>query len=149
MFRKEHSIVVNASPEAVFDYVSNLETHPSWAHEKMVMTVAPGQEGGAGTSFSTEVKMFGNVKGTGKVVEANRPSRFAYECSDSSGRYLWVFDIAPEGGGARVTYSFERLDAPAWFKLLQGPVFYPIFGRSMMSGGLANIKQRIEAGSTS
>jgi hypothetical protein len=133
-FERTHSIFIQATPEAVYDYVSDLNRHPEWAHEKMTMD-APAGSAPAGAQFSSTVRFMGSVKGSGRVIEAQ----------DSSGLHRWNFLCQPEGEGTRLTYVTERIEAPFYFKLLQAPVFYPAFGRTMMGTGLEKIKAAVES----
>ncbi len=144
MFSRKDGIFIQAPPLAVYDYVSDLTRHPEWAKQKMEMMVE-GEKIAPETAFTTHISFMGKVPGKGRVVEMQSPGKFSYECKDSSGTYLWTMDAQPEGSGTKLTYSFDRLAAPLYFKLLQGVVFYPIFGRGMMSTALANIKRNVEA----
>jgi uncharacterized protein YndB with AHSA1/START domain len=145
MFSKEETIQIAAPPEQVFDYVSDLRKHPDWADKAIDMEVR-GESIQEGTTFHTVSHYLGGETCEGKVLEMQRPSTFAYECdTSSSGRYIWRFRLTPSNGGTRLSHSFERLTAPAWFKVVQ-PVMWPFIGRSMVANGLKNIKAKVEAG---
>jgi uncharacterized protein YndB with AHSA1/START domain len=145
MFHVEHSVFVNASPEAVFDYVSDVLRHPEWADQPMEMTRDSGPERGVGAKFRSQVKFMGDVKGLVTVIDEERPRRFAYDAADNGGLFRWIFTLTPEGNGTRLAHYNERISAPTWVKLSQ-PIMYRVFGKKMMINGLANIKKRMEAG---
>src|SRR4051812_2921049 len=105
-FVKTHTIHIDAPPERVYDYVSDLTNHPSFAHEKMVMN-APSGSAPVGTTFESSVQFGTKTAAKGKVVEATRPSRFVFESKDISGSYRWHFDMKPESGGTKVDYTQE------------------------------------------
>jgi uncharacterized protein YndB with AHSA1/START domain len=144
MFSKSASVFINASPEAVYDYVSDIGRHPEWAHERLDISVGdkPSQETGA--TFEYVTHFMGDAAGKGVVTEASRPGTFSYEVEDKDGRYRWTFDIKAEGNGTRLTHRMLRLKAPAYFTVIQ-PILYPILGKKQVVGGLGNIKAKLEA----
>lgn len=145
MFSNEESIHINASPETVYGYVTDISRHPEWCSNPMEMTV----DGGPvqpGTTFTSVVNAFGKETGHGKVLEMDAPRRFVYEMDTStSGVWRWTMTITPENGGTRLAHRGEGVKVPGWFKVLQ-PITFPLVGRKMATKGLANIKARIEAG---
>lgn len=144
MFSNEESVHINASPEAVYRYVTDLQRHPEWASNDMVMTV-DGDSVTVGTTFSTAVKAFGTETTKGRVLEMAAPSRFVYECETStSGTWRWTMTLTPENGGTRLAHRGDGLKVPGWFKVMQ-PLTFPFVGRKMATKGLQNIKARIEA----
>src|SRR3954471_18141765 len=78
--RRERSILINATPEAVYDYVSDVMHHPDWAAQKMEMKHTGGPDAGVGAEFESTVHFMGHVAGRLKVIEASRPGRFVYQC---------------------------------------------------------------------
>jgi len=145
--RRERSILINATPEAVYEYVSDVMRHPDWAAQKMEMKHTGDPDAGVGAEFESTVHFMGHVAGRLKVIEASRPERFVYRCQDSSGRYDWTFVTKAEGTGTRLTQSFDRLNAPFFVKLIQPTLLYPLMGRGMFDKCLTAIKAHVE-GST-
>jgi len=141
---RERSILINASPEAIYDYVSDLMHHPDWAAQKMEMKHTGGPDSGVGAEFESTVHFMGNVVAQIKVIEASRPERFVYQCVDSSGRFNWTFSIKPEGNATLVTQSFDRLEAPLFVKIIQPTLLYPLLGKGMFDKGLNGIKAHVE-----
>ena len=144
MFRRSNSVHIDAPPEAIFDYVSDFTRHPEWAHEKIEIESVEGTGPGAGARYQTIVHFMGTVPGEINVVESEPPRRLVYKCGDKASRYRWTFELQPEGSGTKVMHSFERLKEAKWFMPIQ-PVLYPILGKKMAAGGLANIKAKVEA----
>ncbi len=144
MFTRSGSIHNPATPEAVFDYVSDLTRHPEWAVQPLKIAVnGPIQ---LGATFSSDVEFMGSPHATGQVLEVNRPTRFTFDATDSSGHFKWFFNIRPDGDGVELTYGFDRLAAPLPFLLLQGLVFWPLFGSKWTAQSLNTIKAKLEAG---
>src|SRR5436305_3095950 len=141
MFAKEKSIQVEAAPEAVFDYVSDIRRHPEWAMHPLIV-----HERGDGTFETTTTVMHLEPRTVIRVESHERPRRFSFLCDDDiSGQYRWTFEIKPAGAGCTVRYILERLQAPTWVKLVQPWSMWPMTGRPGMLTGLANIKRALES----
>ena len=144
MFTRGRSIHIHAPAEAVFDYVSDLSKHPEWTAQPMQVTVnGPLQPG---TTYTSNAHFQGDIPGKGQVLEVDRPKHFAFDATDSSGHYKWHFDITPDGDGVHLDYGFERLSAPLLFRVLQGPVLWPVFGNKWAAQSLERIKAKLEGG---
>jgi uncharacterized protein YndB with AHSA1/START domain len=142
MTTKTYSTHIDASPETVFDYVTDVTRHPEWAHEKIEIEREAGSANEAGAAFAYTVHFMGTTKGILTVKESVRPSRFVYECDDPSGHYRWTFEIAPEDGGTRLTHRVEFLRESLRVKVMK-PVMLPTVGKRMVNGGLANIARNL------
>jgi hypothetical protein len=141
MFVKRKTITIDASPEAVYDYVSDISRHSEWARHKLIIRKL--DDGRFETS--TEV-MHLEPRSVLEVETADRPRRFSFFANDSiAGKYRWHFDITREGKGSRVEYGLERLDASLTVKLVQPWLLWPMDGRGGVITGLANIKRNLEA----
>jgi uncharacterized protein YndB with AHSA1/START domain len=143
-FKRSLSIHVDAPPEVLYDYLTDLRRHPEWADQPMEMTVH-GEQVQPGTTFSSKVKLLVNIHATGRVVEMQKPERFVYECKDSAGEHRWTMEILPEEDGSRLTQTLERIWVPFHIKMFQAWVMWPLMGRPEIRNGLANIKTRVEA----
>jgi len=140
MFARDESIHIEASPETVYDYVSDIGRHPEWAKQKLVMR--PLGDG----RFESHMTM-GPLKARAviHVDVAERPTRFAYVADDDvSGPHRWHFDITPEGTGSRVSFGLERMHETFPFTLVQPILLFPLIGHPGMRAGLAQIKARVE-----
>lgn len=140
MFKKAESIHIDASPELVFDYVSNIRRHPEWAAQKLSM-----EETEPGRFDSVVVVGPLKLKATTRVETSDRPSRFAYVSDDGLAPHRWTFDIAPESGGSHVTFGLQRLTDPLWALVIQPLILFPLIGHPGMITGLASIKKNLEA----
>ncbi|HEY8642299.1 MAG TPA: SRPBCC family protein [Candidatus Dormibacteraeota bacterium] len=139
-FVREVTVVVEAPPDAVFDYVSEVVRHGEWAGDKLTVTAT-----GAGTYHSV-VDMGMKVPAEISVETSERPRRFGYVCDDSlSGKYRWTFALEPTGSGTRLTHQVERLRGPLLVRLIQPWVMWPLLGRPSTARGLNNIKKHLEA----
>jgi uncharacterized protein YndB with AHSA1/START domain len=140
MFARDESVHIDASPDAVYDYVSDISRHPEWAKQKLVMR--PLGDG----RFESHMAM-GPLKARAVIhVEvAERPRRFVYVADDDvSGPHRWHFDISPDANGSEVRFGLERMHETFPFTLMQPLLLFPLIGHPGMRTGLARIKARIE-----
>ena len=141
MFVKRKTITIDAPPEAVYDYVSDISRHTEWARHKLVI-----RKVGEGRYESSTEVMHLEPRSVLEVETRDRPRRFSFFSNDSiAGKYRWHFDITREGKGSKVEYGLERLNASLTVKLIQPWLLWPIDGREGVMTGLANIKRNLEA----
>ena len=143
MYTREVSTHIDASPEAVYDYVTDLARHPEWAAAKLELTVGPAGENGLPT-FSSVVHTMGSPKAKGRVLKMERPGLFEYESADPSGLYRWTVNIEPDGAGTNFSQRLTQMEVPLWFRAIQ-PLVFSVVGKGTMEKGVANIKERVEA----
>jgi hypothetical protein len=128
-----------ASAEAVFDLLADLQTHLEWAGRRQLETTrlltmeAPQGPAGVGTEFFTTGSDGKVARWSDRsvVTEATRPEVFEFvtegrrQGKDGSDPWLATavhrYEIVPENGGCRVTYTEEltRFDGPP--KILRFP----------------------------
>ncbi len=140
----EYQVQVNATPEKVFAYLSDLEKHPEWAHCDEVKKTSEGPVG-VGASYASRGKNLGiTAKEEVEVTEHHPNERFAWRAKGAMGmRFGWSFEMKPEEGG---TLIIERFEPPTGLlpsiiiRLAESPT------RKAMQEGLARIKERLEAG---
>ena len=137
-----YSTDIDASPEAVFDYVSDVVRHPEWAHEKLEIQRTAGTGNEAGATFAYVVHFMGTTRGKLTVKESVRPSRFVYECDDPSGLYRWTFEITARDGGVHLTHRVEFLRESLKVRLAK-TIMIPLMGNRMANAGLNNIRQKL------
>ncbi len=140
----ESQLQISASPEEVFAYLSDLEKHPEWSHCMEIKKTSEGPVG-VGTTYQSKGKNFGLTANERVEVTEHRPSeRFAWLTKGALGmKFGWSFDMSPQEGGTLVTELFEP---PTGFV---GSLINTLTGsstRKAMEEGLANIKERLEAG---
>lgn len=148
MFRREESISIAASPEAVFQYVVDLRRHSEWGAQIWEITLVSDVAYGPGATFAAtaQLRLFG--QSTIRVVAEEPPVHFVYDCLDWSGHYRWSMLLVPEGTGTRLHYRVERLAGPWWVRLFQAWLIWPLGGRRYVRTGLANLKTHMEGENT-
>lgn len=140
----EHEVQINAPPEKVFGYLSDLEKHPEWAHCDEVEKSSEGPAG-VGATYRSRGKNLGiTAKETVEVTGYQPNERFAWRATGAFGwKFGWSFEMKPQDDGTRL---IERFDPPTGLvlgiilKLTESPT------RKAMRDGLARIKKKLEAG---
>jgi hypothetical protein len=116
------SCVVDAPPEAVFDYVRRPANHPAINGDGSVRGARIGPDAPAvGDRFGMRMKALGVPYRTmSKVVELDEGRRIAWRLT---GGHVWRWEMEPEGSGTRVTETFDISTAPtrAVLRLLRLP----------------------------
>lgn len=144
-YSQSASIVIEAPPDAVFAYVSDLKRHPEWSELPITVEV-DGETLGPGTTFRTKgAGAAAKASAGGKVLVYEPPTRFAYEIDAVTGRtYIWTMELQPVANGTRLTHRFDQTRAQFWLKLLN-PLVYRASISGAMRRGLEAIKAKVEA----
>ena len=138
----EFQTQINAAPEEVFAYLSDLEKHPEWSH---CMEIEKTSEGpvGVGSSYRSRGKNFGiTANETVEVTEHQPNERFGWRTTGAMGmKFGWSFELSPQEGG---TLLIERFEPPSG---LMGSFISLTAGsstRKAMQEGLGRIKEKLE-----
>jgi hypothetical protein len=150
MVRTQTSVTSKASPEVVYDTISDLRAHIEWSGErassdnfKLLSLEAPEGRATVGTTFtSTGAADNGTFHDRSVVTEASRPGRFIIETDsrlDRNRGKAWEahfshrYDIEPEGDGSRISYTetVERVNyVPYWLQPWIRPIFTVLVNRA-------------------
>jgi hypothetical protein len=122
-----HHVVINTSPEHLYDLVADLPRMGEWSPE------CERVEWTDGTAVPAEgAKFVGHNRGGpfklmrwsrhGRVLAADPGHEFAF-ATEEGGREstVWRYRFEPDEGGTRVTESYEVRWIPAWARLLDVP----------------------------
>jgi hypothetical protein len=149
----EANVLVAAAPEVVYGVVSDVTRMGAWSPETKKCEWIDGATGPAvGARFKGSNKRGFVSWSTKPVVVVAEPGReFAFEV-DTDIRWTYRFD--GEGGGTRVTESFEMLRDIRWYYAFAERWFMGIKDRRAdlergMAETLGRIKQVIEGGAAS
>ncbi len=146
-----YSVVINAAPEAVFDYVSDLTRHPEWSGGKLkIEALTPGPVG-VGSAY----KSYGEVAGQQnrpnelRVIKFESPTLFEFVAKDPDfGKVVNAFKFTPQKGDTLMerTLSMNMNPVMAFvFKLF----IRPLVGQPMMDKSFAALKAKLEAADAS
>lgn len=144
MATMEFQVEVNAAPEAVFAYLSDLEKHPEWSHCLEINKTSEDPIG-VGSTYASKGKNFGiTANETVEVTEHQAYERFGWQTTGAMGmKFGWSFEMRPQAGG---TLLVERFEPPSGLVASLINTFAGSSTRKAMQEGLANIKERLEAG---
>ena len=144
------STTSQATPEVVYDVISDLRAHLEWSGErasdpnfKLISMDAPDGPAQVGTWFKSVGANFnGTFHDESVVAEATRPSVFVIETDARLDRkrgkpwsvhFIHRYDIDPNGNGTRITYTetIQRVNyIPYWLKPWARPIFKPLVNRA-------------------
>ncbi len=103
----QRTVETNASPAAVFAFLSDFTTTNQW-DPGTVQTVLVSGDGGVGTSYRNTSKFMGReTELTYVVVEHQPDSRFALRGENSSVVANDTMEMQPHGAGTKVTYTAD------------------------------------------
>ena len=136
VFRTQTVALSKASPEVVYDLISNLKAHLVWSGErasdddfKLLSLQAPEGRAVVGTAFTSTGSNFnGTFNDRSLVTRAEAPTLFVIDTDarlDRKRGKPWEvhfehrYDITPEAGGSRIVYTetIRRVNyIPYWLR---------------------------------
>jgi len=142
-----YRVVINAAPEKVFAYVSDLTRHPEWSGGKLrIESLTPGP-----VAVGSQYKSYGGVAG-----QQNRPNELLVTCYESPTRFTFTaqdrdfgevvndFKFTPQEGGTLMerTLSMKMNPVMAFaFRLF----IRPLIGQPMMDKAFVRLREKLEA----
>src|SRR3972149_7335314 len=143
----ERQITIDATPEQVFGYLSDITRHPEWAAQKLEVKPASGGSVEAGSSFETVGHQFGAQPGAVTVTELVPNQKIVYESDGPVGHFRHQFLMQSEGNGVRLTKSLEPLKVSSLPLRVLGPLVRSVIAPRGLDGDLKGIQANLEGGS--
>ena len=146
-----YSVFINAPPETVFNYVSDLTRHPEWSGGKLKIEALTPGPAGVGSAYNSYGEVAGqqNRPNELRVTKFELPTLFEFVAKDPGfGEVVNEFKFTPEKGGTLMerTLSMTMNPLKAFvFKLF----IRPLIGQPMMDKSFAALKAKLEAADTS
>ncbi len=141
----KYSVVINAKPEDVFAYVSDLSKHGEWADNPLEITPEDDSEIAVGKKYkSTAEFRGGTVEGGQTITEYDAPNKFAFHVEDSTSKHDHTFTFTADGDGTLM----ERTAVGQWpfgTWLLAATIAPMMIGKPMMRRAFENLKGKLEA----
>ncbi|MDO8614480.1 MAG: SRPBCC family protein [Dehalococcoidia bacterium] len=142
----ERQITINASPEQVYRYVSDIARHPEWAgHDLKIESTSPGPVA-VGSTFTSIGHQMGEHKAQVRVTELQPNSSVVFEAEDDTGHFRHYFRLQAGDGGTLLTKGSDPLRLSLMLKLLM-PIGRLYMVPRGLDGDLRRIKARLEASS--
>ncbi len=141
-----HRVVINAPPETVFAYVSDLTRHPEWSGGRLTIeAVTPGPVA-VGSQYRSrgEVAVQKDRPNELRVTQYQPSARFTFVAKDPDfGDVVHAFTFTPQGSGTlmerAVTVEMSPVKAFAFKTFI-----YPLIGRPMMNKAVAALQTKLE-----
>lgn len=133
---------INAKPEDVFAYVSDLTRHGEWNEGLKIEAVAPGSMG-VGSQFRSWGNP-GNRLNEIKITDYQPPTRFSFVASQVGFKDVrHEFAVRPQDGGT-VLERIVTAQMPLHIELFWRIVLWPLFDRPAMNKSMAALKAKLE-----
>lgn len=135
-------ITVDAGPDKVFAYVSDLTKLPDWGQFSTGVRQTSSGPVGVGSTFETDGKQFGKHTDKVTVTEYEPGKKFTVEVTGDAGHVRNGFELTDLGGSTRLS-KFQEFIAPAMSTKIFSPVVRRVAPKGLMKD-LVSIKARIE-----
>jgi uncharacterized membrane protein len=142
----KHSVVIDRTPDEVWDYVHDLANDPAWQPSVLRSHQLTDGPFGSGTKIVEDRRFLGKRFKTAYEVTEYEPKRRSAVATTSGpipARGFYAFE--PTDGATRFTVGLET-EAHGFFKLAE-PVFARMARREIRAN-LGNLKDLLEAGSS-
>lgn len=142
-------IQVDAKPDEVFAYVSDVSRHGEWGNPASNLAVTKTSDGpiGAGSTFKSTQKFAGKPASAEVTIrDFQPPRRFSIAAVQGkppkTATFIHTFTFEPSGSGTVVTKDITRENASPLAAL--GIIFYPAIKADAMKG-LRRLKSTMES----
>ncbi len=141
-----YQVTIQAPPEKVFAYVSDLTRHPEWSGGQLKVESRSSGPIAAGSQYVSYGELLNEKerKNELRVTQFKPPGRFAFIAKDPGvGEVLHTFTFKPQGNGTLVervvTHTQPALRAFGFRFLIN-----PLVSNPMMEKAMARLKARLE-----
>jgi uncharacterized protein YndB with AHSA1/START domain len=141
-----YSVVINASPATVFNYVADLTRHPEWSGGRLKIEALSSGPVAVGSQYSSHGDVAGQKDRPNqlRVTHYQPPTRFAFVAQDPDfGEVPHEFTIKPQAGGSLLERTVT-INLPPARAFLFRIFIQPLVGRPMMDKALTALKAKLE-----
>ena len=143
--RAHYSVFINAKPDDVFAYVSDLSKHGDWADNPLEITAVDDSEIAVGKRYRSTAEFRGNtITGDQTITEYDAPRMFSFHVEDTTSKHDHIFTFTPQGEGTLM----ERTALGQWSFgtwLLAATLGGILIGKPMMKRAFENLRKKLEA----
>jgi uncharacterized protein YndB with AHSA1/START domain len=140
------SITIQASTEAVWPWIGQIEKHAEWSPRPYKVELVSGVPDAVGTKYRSVGWVPGEKEHEMEVVltEVVEGERFALRADDHQGSFTNTFDLKKTDEGTEVTYHlvFPPMKGIAAFVV---PVLFPIVGKADIRKRMKLLKAKVES----
>ncbi len=141
-----YHIFIQAKPEAVYSYVSDLTRHPEWSGGRLRIEAGPAGPAKVGSTYQS----YGDLpnqkerRNELRVTLVQPPSLFTFIAKDPDfGEVEHTFMFTSENDGTLVERTVSTILDP--MKTFMFKIFiHPLIGKPMMDKAMKNLKQKFE-----
>ncbi len=138
----ERETVINAPPEKVFAYLSDIPRHTEWAQHRIEIEPVADGPAAQGSMYNCVGHQMGTHHGQVTITELIPMQKIVYESEDDTGHFRHYIMVTAEDGKSRVTKGFESLKLSLMFQVLS-PVARFLVPKGL-DGDLSRIKAKLE-----
>ena len=140
---ENYRVHIDAKPEDVFPYVSDLTQHGEW-NESLKVEAASDGPAAVGSQYRSTGRMMGKeVQNEVRITELEWPTRLSLISNDGKNDFLQEFTFQPMNGGTslerRVTFEMNPL-----MKLMFKAMIGPLVATPSMNKSLKALKGKLE-----
>ena len=143
--KARYSVFINAKPEDVFKYVSDLAKRGEWADNPLEITPVDDSDIAVGKRYTSTAEFRGGtVIGEQTITEYEPPRRFSFHVEDSTSKHDHTLTFTPQREGTLM----ERTAVGQWAFgtwLLAATIGGIVIGKPMMKRAFENLKGKLEA----
>jgi len=146
MTQGSFSVTIQAPPDVVWPWVSQLEKHVEWSTKPYSVEWISGPPNAVGSRYRSVGSMPTDKDhvNEGESTESVPNQRFALRADDPEGPFHNTYTIAPTAEGTSVTFRlvFPKMSPP---KAAIGALIFNTTGKADIRRRMALLKQRVEA----
>lgn len=139
-------VTINASLDAVWPWVADLERHGEWSPKPYKLELVSGDPGTVGSKYRSTGYIPGDSNHANDVIitEVVPNQRFALDASDDNGVYHNTYDFRAVDGGTEVTFTLVFPEMKGATKYLL-PVLFPLVGKADIRKRMSLLKAKAES----
>jgi uncharacterized protein YndB with AHSA1/START domain len=141
-----YRVMINAQPEAVFTYVSDLTRHPEWSGGRLSIEAIAAGPVAVGSQYRSQGDVAGQKDRPNelRVTEYQPSTRFTFIAKDPGfGDVSHEFTFKPQDGGTLMERTVT-LNMPTLMAFAFRTFISPLVGKPMMDKSLAALKTKLE-----
>jgi uncharacterized protein YndB with AHSA1/START domain len=140
------STTINASPEAVWPWVAELEKHSEWSPKPYLVQRVSGTPGSVGSTYRSEGWIPGDSThvNTVEITEVVPGERLVLRADEEMGSFHNAYRLAPVDGGTQVTYELVFPPLKGAQKLMLALLF-PLVGKPNIRKRMRLLKAKVES----
>ena len=140
------TVVVQQSPEKVFDYLADITRHGEWSPKAYTATALTDGPVRIGSKYQSVGWLPGDAQHQNEVevTAFDRPRRFSFTATDRGEAFTSDFTLTPTNGGTKVQ-RVTVMPKPSGMSGMVFPVFFPLFVKPAIQKGMNMFKEKAEA----